>query len=233
MRAVPSRYVRVMGALLLLSVCFGRIGPAAAQDATPTGVDGASYTSPTFGYSVNWDGAVWSVGDESSQNGYDSLQRTTNSSKLDLEGMSFYRGDPAACLDGERLRTADENNLADLQPAVDASGQPMVGEAIGSAHGVYRLVSTAADGTTFDGFVYITCRTVLPGAAVLVITAFVPASDDGTDAQSVEAVINTFALGTSATSSLGAFDLEQLMAQAGQNIDRYWEGFSPPPATAT
>lgn len=224
MRAVPCRCVQVLGALLLVSLCFGRTGPAAAQEATPTGVSGDAYTSPTFGYRVTWDGAVWSVGDESSQNGYDSLQLTTKSSKLYLEGMYFYRGDPAACLDGERLRTADENKLADLTPAVDAGGQPAVGQAVGSAHGVYRLVPTAGDGTTFDGFVYITCRTVLPGAAVLVITAFVPAGDDGTDAQSVEAVIASFASGTSATSSFGASDLERLMAQAGQDIDRYWEG---------
>jgi uncharacterized protein len=88
-----ERMVR-MGAVLatafsLLFNAFGGASSALAQADTSSesGVSGSSYTSPSFGYSLNWDGS-WTVKDEKVEADYNMLRLDDDSSILYIEGYS-------------------------------------------------------------------------------------------------------------------------------------------------
>ena len=91
--------------------------PAATAAATPpakTGVHGNAYTSPTFGYTLSWDPAVWTVKAERLVEGYDGLELGTDRSNVFLEGMNDYNGDVAACLADARKQIASRQGIGPI-----------------------------------------------------------------------------------------------------------------------
>nr|MDQ3044709.1 hypothetical protein [Chloroflexota bacterium] len=137
------------------------------------GVVGDVYTSPSFGYSVAWDGAVWSVEDELSEGGQDLLRIGTPLSTLYFEAYEGFAGDPAACLEEAAAELSAEKGVSDFTVATDRNGDPLTGADATSAYAVYTLTFTSDTGEALAFADYIECRTLVPGEAVLEITLIV------------------------------------------------------------
>ena len=137
------------------------------------GVVGDTYTSPSFGYSVAWDGAIWSVEDEQSERGQDLLRIGTPLSTLYFEAYDGFAGDPAACLEAAAAELSAETGVSDFAVATDRNGDPLTGADATSAYAVYTLTFTPDTGEALAFADYIECRELVPGEAVLEITLIV------------------------------------------------------------
>src|SRR6187200_2343159 len=115
--------LRLMLAILIVAIALPLGGSALAQD--QSGVNGNTYTAPTFGYTLSWDDEVWEVTDDYSEDGYDGISLASDESLLYIESFYFYQGDPVECLDGERTALANQGDLADLDPLTNDDGEPI------------------------------------------------------------------------------------------------------------
>lgn len=141
---------------------------AAATPTAPSGVRGNSYTSPTFGYTLAWDPATWSVKDERLLEGYDGLELGTDRSNLFVEGMNAYRGDPAACLADARQQIAGRTGITSVSD-FQGPGRP-IQDAAGATSFLVGYVATLPDNSTTTIVEFVQCRTLVPGQAVLELT---------------------------------------------------------------
>ena len=143
-----------------------------ATDATPaaaaTGADGNTYASPTFGYALTWDEAVWVVEDELLQDGYDGLQLGTDRSTACLEGYVGFDGDAADCLADALVEVGTREGVSDLTPVTDRDRPVPVADAGEAALSVYT--QEFPDGDRVEVAEYVECRTLVAGEAVLEIT---------------------------------------------------------------
>jgi len=178
MTTLGYRFGRRAFALVVLALLVPSLGHVSAQTDDVSAVDGNTYTSPTFAYTVSWDDQVWAATDELSENGYDSLSLESAGSTLSVESFSFYQGNPQACLAGERARIATDEGLDDLSPLFDADG--VVSEAFGDdwAQAFYGL-PVSGGGDELAGVVFLECRTIVPNSVVMIITGFLQPDASG------------------------------------------------------
>lgn len=141
------------------------------------GVEGNTYTSPTYGFTLEWDPDVWEVNVELSR----SRDRDTLTlSPIDLTGYVYveayeaYEGDPADCLEGSAAEITEDDASEDVEPFEDEDGEPVEGEVDGIAFAAYTLTS---DGTDAAG--YFDCQTLVEGEAVLAFSLLVVIDDAG------------------------------------------------------
>jgi uncharacterized protein len=221
MRANSMRFVRFGLVLLLLSIILSPLAHASAQDDATPGVDGSTYTSPTFGYTLSWDDSLWSVTDAYSEDGYDLLTLETDTAALYIESLYFYQGDPGDCLAGERLAIADENGLEDLDPLTDENNEPIESVGADVATGLYDL---PASDDTLESVVFLQCQPLIPGSAVLVITGFLDPAQLDAQLADVNAVIDSIELGASIQPTFDESDLEQVVQSSTVDIDSFWDG---------
>ena len=148
---------------------------AATPQASNEGIEGDTYTSPTYGYRLTWDANIWEAESRVGADGYNELRLESPSVSLAIWSGPFYNGDPAACLEGESDHFAtDDPSVSDWEPAEDANGEPIGGETAVAAYGVFTL--TYSDPETEDAepvelVDYIECRSLVEGESVLVIFA--------------------------------------------------------------
>ncbi|MEQ1841549.1 MAG: neutral zinc metallopeptidase [Verrucomicrobiales bacterium] len=198
-------------------------GPVQAQDDEPSGVDGNTYTSPTFGYSFRWDDDTWSLADEISDSGYDFLYLQAGYSDLSVEGLYIYQGDPDDCLDGERIGIAGENGLEDLVPTTDQDGNEVVDSGDGFAYGLYELPGSDEPGADLVNYLYIECQVLVPGAAVLIVLSYLDPEDLDNQADLVYEVLSTLEMGSAEEITFDSAELEQEIRLAGIDINTYWK----------
>ena len=166
------------------------------EDETPTeedledaGVDGTTYTSPTFGYSLEWDEDDWSAADATSEDDVDTLVLVSNASTLTITGLEAFAGDPADCLAqiAENLEAGPD--VEEFEPALGADGEPLEIEDDDRAGAVYLA---EVDG---DSLVYrLECRILVEDEAVIQIVHEVPADDFNEEIGLVTDVLDTLAL---------------------------------------
>jgi hypothetical protein len=145
--------------------------PEGTPDATPVdptpdepAADRATYESPTWGYVLTYDPAVWEVTDESSEGGVDRFQLYNGPSFVSLWGMPGYQGDPVACRDDWVRLLRNIEGVEDFSPLVDQNGDPLAGQDETSAFAVFTYRST--DGQeVFD----VRCQTLVAGVGNLVV----------------------------------------------------------------
>ncbi|MCC6314689.1 MAG: hypothetical protein IT337_11845, partial [Thermomicrobiales bacterium] len=104
--------------LALLGLIVSLLAPVARAQ-TP-----ASSTSPTYGYSVTWDPAVWTIDDGETlvadgPHALDRIVLTNGSNQLFIEGARRYGGDAGACVQGEFDDMARAANVSDIEPIPD------------------------------------------------------------------------------------------------------------------
>src|SRR5215211_2228557 len=84
-----------------------------------------AYISPTWGFSVRWYDDEWTVDQETTADGVDTLRLTdTMGNAVGFEGRAGYSGDARACLD-DLVSVAQETMAADDAPvATDEFDRP-------------------------------------------------------------------------------------------------------------
>ncbi len=141
------------------------------------GVDGNSYTSPNFGYTVSWDPDIWEVEDESSEDGHDQLRLGDPINTVYLSGVEGFGGDPAACLEGTSDALDDGEGVSNYRPAEDRNGNSIGAESQDRAFAQYELTLTNDDGDRVRITNYVECRVLVPDEAVLAIV-YIVATDE-------------------------------------------------------
>src|SRR5665811_528777 len=152
--------------------------PVSTQEVLGGGVDGSTYTSPSFGFSVPWAPATWPApaAAEYSEPDYDSLTLDSSSGPMWITGWKAYNGSASTCLLGEITYYNDpEFGISEWQPAIDADGNELTGETETSAWGVFTNVYTDPDDPNAEPipFVdYIECHSVGNGESVVIFYSF-------------------------------------------------------------
>ena len=123
---------RPLASFVLVAVvaCQALLGGAATawaeDDEGAGGVDGYSYTSPTFGYALTWP-AAWEVEGESSADGDDALCLATGGGSLAIVGTRDYGGDAEACVAAFAADAAGTEGISNLAPMDGGPSRPIAG----------------------------------------------------------------------------------------------------------
>src|SRR5262245_37282389 len=131
MNRIAPRIVAV-GMLIILAIGGVGHGLVRAQG------DGTSYTSPTYGYQLSWDGS-WSVVEESSEGGYDLIHVSNGVSDVYVEGYVGSKGDPGTCLDDNRAYLAGDADPETIGYIADEAGTPIAGVDQGVGFAIFDL----------------------------------------------------------------------------------------------
>ena len=135
------------------------------------------YISPTWGFSVRWYDDEWTVDQETTTDGVDTLWLTdTMGNTVGFEGRAGYGGDARACLDDLVSAVEETTDAGDAAVATDEFDRPF------KIFHPWRswtvlLVPVQADDqeSAVDHLVYLDCRTLVPDQAVFVRYLVAPA----------------------------------------------------------
>jgi len=172
-------------------------------DPDTSGIDGSTYTSPNYGYTLSWDDETWTVPDggeitDSSQ-GYDSLRLDGPNGLVYVYAWQGYEGDASSCLEGESdYYETESEGVLDWEIATRANGDPIT-DADGEswAWGVYNLTyQDPADDNAEPRELtdYIECRELIPGEAILIIFASAERTSYNAHIEDVQSVIDTITI---------------------------------------
>jgi len=137
----------------------------------------SGYISPTWGFSVRWYDDEWSVDQETTTDGVDTLWLTdTMGNAVGFEGRAGYGGDARACLDDRVSAVEETPDAGDAAVATDEFDRPF------KIFHPWRswialLVPIQADDqeSAVDHLVYLDCRTLVPDEAVFIRYLVAPA----------------------------------------------------------
>jgi uncharacterized protein len=164
---MSRRLATALVAVLMVSqLAVGSARVAAAK----AGVDGNSYESPTYGWTISWD-ETWVVEaeDEDEETG-DLLELTDNLSFVYFESYAGYDGDPEACIDDEQEYLSSLDGFSNVELATDSNGDPVRGSDATGAYAVFTFDLELEDGTTVNAVEYNDCRTLVEDEAILEIS---------------------------------------------------------------
>ncbi|MEJ7763460.1 MAG: hypothetical protein WKF80_11775 [Thermomicrobiales bacterium] len=141
------------------------------------GVEGDTYTSPNFDYSVTWDADVWMADETTIENGFDVVQLTAQDSTLSLTATDDFGGDLTACLEDvtDFLADGDESVdlvIDDIDTFEDEDGEQIEGEADDRAFVANEYTGTF-DGDDVSFIYYVECRTLVEDEAALIFIHFI------------------------------------------------------------
>ena len=223
-----------LSVLLLLIPGVASARPLALQsdeDSGQTGVEGNSYTSPTFGYSITWD-RQWSVSDELNEAEYNKLVLTNDVASVYFEGVADS-ADIETCLDTVAGSLDNQDGVDDVEIAEDSDG-PVGGVESNRAWAIYTFSYTSEEGEDFVFAEYIDCRSVVEGESLLVITMLVTVDDLGSQLEPLASLLDGVAIDGSTGSSQGntrgegdnipaSGELADFVLTSGNDIDDFWE----------
>lgn len=140
------------------------------------GVHDMAYTSPTWGYHVRWYSDEWSVDQETSAGGSDSLWLTdADGNVIGFEGGPGYGGDAVSCLEDMYAQVQAIPGAADIEVTSDEDGTVQVSQDPWWSWAIL-LVNLPVGDEQVDHVIYIDCRTLVPGSVVLKRTLATPAA---------------------------------------------------------
>ena len=171
------------------------IGPSPTPIVSPApGVVGTTYTSPTHGFSVEWD-ASWEVVAATSDADEDRLHLSNATSEVTFRAHPGFDGDAVACLAAMVDALRDEPGVAEVGLAYGPDGQPLQAEDTSRSFAVYTYELTAGDLVT-PAAAYLDCRALTPGSAVLEIAHRTELTAFNAEAPKVEALLATLEIPT-------------------------------------
>jgi hypothetical protein len=136
----------------------------ATPAATPAGVTGNAYESPTFGWRVSWDDEVWSVEEAWSRGGTDRLRLGTGTSAVTFSAYRAHDGDASRCIRQPIAFRPTQPGTTDVREVEGPTGDAA------RTWVVLTFVFTEEQGgRAWEIREYAECRSLVPGAAVLVI----------------------------------------------------------------
>src|SRR5687767_1639256 len=98
--------------LLAVVALVGQLAAVVPVAAARQGVEGDTYVSPTFGWSISWD-ETWTVDDEGTEDGIDSLTLTDPLNIVYFEAYEGHGGDVDACIEDVLANLEDEDAFED------------------------------------------------------------------------------------------------------------------------
>jgi hypothetical protein len=176
--------------LLLLLVLFASwTRPAVAQDQVPKGVDGTTYTGPTFGYSISWDGDYWVLfesGDTTSEG--DGLKLDVKEPGAGVLSIAWFSWSPTKDAEDYVAVSADILDSPDItdRHQAEANGQPIGGHDETSAYVV--------DEFTYKGdplVEYIECRQLEPDTVGFCVTFVTPRDEFNSHLPHIQELLDT------------------------------------------
>ena len=227
-----SLLILVMFALSLFSAGGVRARPLALQsdDKSKTAVDGNSYTSPTFGYSVAWD-SNWTVTNEVDDSDYNQLSLTNDISTVYFEGI-VNDSDLKSCIDAMVGVLEGIDGVSNVQPLENDEG-PIAGSESDQEWAIFTL-SLESDSDTFELAYYIDCRPIVEGESLLVISMETALDDLESQADALDELLAGVAIDGSTGSSGddgnnvpddngSGSDTADFIAISGDDIDAFWQ----------
>ncbi|MBA3450480.1 MAG: hypothetical protein H0T18_04635, partial [Chloroflexia bacterium] len=165
MMAFARALVSLIAALLVLPAIATGI---AAQ------VEGESWTSPTYGFSVSWAGSDWDLDPEGTLTAVgperlDRIHLLNGLSSLYFEGATRYAGNLSSCVAEEANLLAEETGVTEIRPYRDSDGMQLIADGPNSSAAAFSL-TLAVSGEEVELVDYVECRTLIPDEAVLIIT---------------------------------------------------------------
>lgn len=167
---------RVSAAALLLMVALFGGAPAptlatlAQTDPDEGLVDDTSYESPAFGYTLEWDEEAWTPSSATSEDRGDQLELEHDLGLLYIDSYAAPGADVTDCIEAEVETATEEDGVTDVAIAENADGDPIEDATRTYAFGVYTFVFAGDDGAS-ERAVYIECRSIEDGDAILQFTA--------------------------------------------------------------
>ena len=160
-------------ALLVVIGLLGALAPTASIQAAPAAdIEGNTYTSPTFGYSVTWDD-TWFVAGEETSGGADYLYLVNGVTSAVFAGIPDVVS-TEACVGYLASGIGLAGDITDFAPLVGDDGNVIRGEDDGHAYAVFSGTTTFDGGTPVELAIYLDCQAIVPGASLLSLAAFMP-----------------------------------------------------------
>lgn len=133
-------------------------------------VDGTTYTSPTYGYTISWP-AGWQVGAEYVDPGTDFLSITDGVTAGQFIGGPFNGGPPQETLSVLFAYFSSLEGVSNVVPLTDAEGVPISYADDARAYSAYSFTITSPGiaGYTYDEVGYFGVETAAPGIQVAII----------------------------------------------------------------
>jgi hypothetical protein len=145
------------------------------SDPAESAVQGGTFESTLYDYTVTFDEDVWAVEDEILNESSDGLVLGGELGSLTIWSWDAYGADAEACLQGESDYYGTEDpTVEDWEAAEDAKGDPIEGSGDGYAWGVFTLVYINEGGEETELVDYIECREIPGDDAVVIIFASAP-----------------------------------------------------------
>lgn len=136
--------------------------------AAPEGME--TFTGPVFGYTINYDPAIWDLDAEIEDEGLDGIRLLSGNSTFTIWAWDGYGSDPVACLDGEvEFYSSQDDRISGWEPIIGNDGEPLRYESEELAWGVYRLTYTNSNGDAYTLIDYISCEPIPNQDAVLIV----------------------------------------------------------------
>ena len=128
------------------------------------------YISPTWGFSVRWYDDEWTVDQQTTSDGVDSLWLTDRmGNAVGFEGRTGYAGDARACLDDLVSSLQETTDAGNAAVAADEFDRPFKIFHPWRSWTVLHVPVQADDQeSAVDHLVYLDCRTLVPDEAVFV-----------------------------------------------------------------
>jgi predicted metalloprotease len=197
--------------------------PAAAQAARET------YVSPTYGYSLTYDGS-WEVRNQVSDQYADSIHLSNETSYMMFVGTDRFGDDAEDCVAGTIDAVTAAPAFGELTLATDLEGNPMAGGDATSAFVVYDYLYTNQDGTQELWTLNTQCLTLIPGEATLAIIQDVPEAAYNDELGTRESLVAGLTLtATSATTAdqptdaaPGELSFTDAVLAWGGDLDAFW-----------
>jgi hypothetical protein len=179
----------------LLSIVVSLFLLASAAPGITAQIEGETWTSPTYGFSVSWAGTDWEPDPEGTLTAVgperlDRLHLLNGVSSLYFEGATRYEGDLGSCVAEEANLLAQETGVSEIRPYRDEDGVVLVADGPNSSAAAFSLTLAVGE-EEIELVDYVECRTLIPGEAVLVITLVTEPAAFQTELDAAQSVIAT------------------------------------------
>ena len=156
----------------------GNVGGSqgSSEDAlVAAGVDGNSYESPEWGYTLEWDDDVWEVRDASAGINSNFLNLVNDDSFIVISGIADL-GDLDSCMEQAVDFYSSEDGVDNWEDLEDEDGDPIERSTRRRAYAAYSYTITNDSGEEVEFVNYIECRPLDDDAGILI--SHITVSDD-------------------------------------------------------
>jgi hypothetical protein len=161
-------------------------------------IEGETWTSPTYGFSVSWAGTNWepdtnatltAVGSEH----LDRLHLIDGVSSLYFEGADRYEGNLVSCVGEEANLLGEESGVSRIEPYPFDGGEALPASRPRTEAAAF-ILQLAVGAGAIELIDYVECRELVPGQAVLVITLVSEPGAFESELAAAQPVIDSIAL---------------------------------------